>query len=152
MTIRRATLQDTETIAALNRAMAWETEQIRLEEDRTREGVKALLAEPRRGFYLVAESGGQLIGQLMITYEWSDWRNGDFWWIQSVYVSPEQRGSGIYRRLHEAVLEQARQAGDVCGIRLYVEEHNHRAQGVYQRMGMQKTAYLVFETDFVLRR
>jgi len=143
---------DEATIAAYNVAMALETEAMQLEAGRTRQGVLTLLREPDRGFYLVAEADGKLIGQLMITYEWSDWRNGNFWWIQSVYVEPGHRGKGVYQRLHERVVEMAQQQDGVCGIRLYVEQHNGRAQRVYEKMGMTKTAYLVYETDFVLQR
>ncbi|MBM3813651.1 MAG: GNAT family N-acetyltransferase [Acidimicrobiia bacterium] len=152
LTIRSAMAGDEATIAAYNVAMALETEAMQLEAGRTRQGVLTLLREPDRGFYLVAEADGKLIGQLMITYEWSDWRNGNFWWIQSVYVEPGHRGKGVYQRLHERVVEMAQQQDGVCGIRLYVEQHNGRAQRVYEKMGMTKTAYLVYETDFVLQR
>ena len=88
----------------------------------------------------------------MITFEWSDWRNGNFWWIQSVYVAPEARGSGVYRRLYEHVREAAVEAGNVCGLRLYVERANRRAQEVYQRQGMRAAPYEMYEVDFVIGR
>ncbi|MBK5294595.1 MAG: GNAT family N-acetyltransferase [Acidobacteriia bacterium] len=150
--IRRATLADAAIVAGFNTAMALETEHLHLDRHRTQLGVESLLAEPARGFYILAECGGVIAGQLMITYEWSDWRNGNFWWIQSVYVRPDCRGQGVYRQLYRWVLDQAREAGNVCGIRLYVEKDNQRAQQVYERMGMQRTPYQVFEVDFVLQR
>ncbi len=150
--IRRASLPDAATVAGFNIAMALETEHLHLDANRAQHGVESLLADPARGFYILAEVGGVIAGQLMITYEWSDWRNGNFWWIQSVYVKPDCRGQGVYRRLYEWILDQARREGNVCGIRLYVEKDNERAQQVYERMGMQRAPYQVFEVDFVLRR
>ena len=114
--------------------------------------MKALLGDRSLGFYIVAESGGAMVGQLMITYEWSDWRNGTFWWIQSVYVRPEDRGRGVFRLLYDAALRMARASGGSCGLRLYVEGDNARAQQVYERMGMRATSYRLFENDFVMRR
>ena len=101
--------------------------------------------DPAKGFYLVAESAGQIVGQLMVTYEWSDWRDGWIWWIQSVYVREDHRRHGVFRSLYEAVVEQARSAGNVVGIRLYVEKDNTRAQATYQRLGMYDASYLVLE-------
>lgn len=94
----------------------------------------------------------QLIGQLMITYEWSDWRNGVFWWIQSVYVDPAWRRRGVYRQMHDAVVLQAKADPKVCGIRLYVEQENHTAEAVYQRVGLARSAYKIYEEDFVLAK
>ena len=111
-------------------------------------GVRAVLGDAERGLYFVAESGGNLIGQMMVTREWSDWRNGWFWWIQSVYVKPEFRQHGVYRRLHEHVERTARATAGVCGLRLYVEHENERAQRVYERLGMARTTYRMFETDW----
>ena len=150
--IRRAGMADAADIAGFNAAMARETEHLELDPARVRAGVEAALADEAKGFYLVAETGGRPVGQLMITYEWSDWRNGNFWWIQSVYVEPASRGLGIYRRLYGAVREAAEMAGNVCGIRLYVERDNTRAQDVYRRQGMHATAYEMYEVDFVLKR
>ena len=110
----------------------------------------ALLKEPAKGVYFIAERGGAPAGQLLVTYEWSDWRNGNFWWVQSVYVAEQFRGHGIFRALFEHVEALARSRKDVCGLRLYVASHNSHAQGVYARMGMKKTNYEMFETDFVL--
>jgi ribosomal protein S18 acetylase RimI-like enzyme len=94
----------------------------------------------------------QLLGQLMITFEWSDWRNGVFWWIQSVYVDPVWRRQSIFRRMHETVMTTARASPNVCGVRLYVEESNNVAQAVYRKVGLTPSSYAIFETDFVLAR
>jgi GNAT superfamily N-acetyltransferase len=149
--VRPAEEPDAKTIAGFNQAMARETEHLELDPDRLLAGVRTLLRDPAKGFYLVACDGGAVIGQLMITFEWSDWRNGCFWWIQSVYVRPEARGRGVFGRLYRAVEEKARASGEVCGLRLYVEEENGRAQSVYAGLGMTATGYRMFEVDFVLK-
>lgn len=149
--IREAVLDDAEAIAAHNAAMARETEGIELPEARVRAGVRAVLKYPARGRYWVCERSGRIIGQVMVTYEWSDWRNADFWWIQSVYTVPDARGEGVYRALHEHVVREARLAG-ACGVRLYVERANSRARGVYARLGMQPAPYEMMEIDFVVVR
>ena len=146
--IRRATPDDLETIVRLNSAMALETEDRVLDPDTLREGVGRLLSDDIRGFYLVAESAGQIVGQLMVTFEWSDWRNAYFWWIQSVYVAPEFRRMGVYRLLERSVKSQALQKGDVCGIRLYVDRDNLVAQRVYTNLGMNHARYDLFEVEF----
>ncbi|MHB8387683.1 GNAT family N-acetyltransferase, partial [Metallibacterium sp.] len=110
-------------------------------------GVQTLLAQPARGFYLIAERAGARVGTLMVSYEWSDWRGGDFWWIQSVYVLPEARCGGVYRALHVATRTRAQSAGAV-GLRLYVEQDNTRAQRSYAALGMRRTAYALFEQEF----
>ncbi|MBW7906769.1 MAG: GNAT family N-acetyltransferase [Phycisphaerae bacterium] len=155
LSIRRATPADAELIAAFNQAMAAETEGRRLDGATLAAGVRAVLREPARGVYYLAERseglsarGGAVVGQLLLTYEWSDWRNGWFWWIQSVYVAPAARGGGVYRKLHEHVAALARAAGDVCGVRLYVDAGNAAAQAVYRRLGMTVTNYRLFETDW----
>ena len=152
LTIRPATASDAETIAAFNAAMARETEHIELDPKRLLDGVQAVLADRSKGFYTVAEAGGRVVGQMMITFEWSDWRNGVFWWIQSVYVDPDFRSQGVFKQLYGHVAGRAKSAGDVCGLRLYVERDNSRAQQTYQGLGMTKTPYEVYEVDFVLRR
>jgi ribosomal protein S18 acetylase RimI-like enzyme len=101
--------------------------------------------DEKKGFYTVAEEGERIVGGLMITFEWSDWRDGWFWWIQSVYILPEYRGRGIYRLLYEFVKELARTKQDVCGFRLYVEKENTHAQKVYERLGMEASYYLMYE-------
>ncbi|MCI0845950.1 MAG: GNAT family N-acetyltransferase [Chloroflexi bacterium] len=148
--VRRATVRDMDVLVEFNAAMALESEGKALDRRRLRDGVAALLDEDGRGFYLVAETEDRVVGQLMVTYEWSDWRNAHFWWIQSVYVASDWRRRGVYRSLHEYVLAEARNRGDVCGVRLYVDRDNHVAQQVYSNLGMDRSHYDLFEIDFVL--
>ena len=143
--VRPARASDLEALVAFNRAMAHETERKRLDAATVRRGVRRALADAGRGRYLVAERGGRVAGALLLTREWSDWRDGWFWWIQSVYVEPAQRRHGVYAALHRAVLSRARAARDVVGVRLYVERRNGRAQRVYAALGMRPAGYLVFE-------
>ena len=128
--------------------MAFETEGMTLDEALVRPGVGAVLADSSLGFYLVAEIAGRPAGQLMVTYEWSDWRNGLWWWIQSVYVPPEFRRRGVYTALHRHVTGEAKAAGGVCGIRLYVEQENAAAQQVYESLDMYRTRYHMYEVEF----
>ncbi|MFY4729725.1 GNAT family N-acetyltransferase [Nitrospira sp. BLG_2] len=152
--IRPARQDDVDTIVMFNVAMAFETESRRLDPATLRKGTLAILRTPRYGFYIVAElpedKSYKPVGQLMITYEWSDWRNGAFWWIQSVYVVPERRCLGVFRAMHNHILAKARADSRACGIRLYVERQNRTAQTVYQSVGLTPSAYTVFEQDFVL--
>ena len=127
-----------------------ETEQRKLNLARVNAGVAALLNDPAKGIYFLAELNGQIAGQLLITCEWSDWRNGNFWWIQSVYVKEEFREQGIFRALFEHVRKLATQRKDVCGLRLYMDSANATARKTYQRLGMKLTDYELFEMDFVL--
>jgi GNAT superfamily N-acetyltransferase len=154
LNIRRAGPEDVATIASFSAAMAHETEGRRLDLDRLHLGTIALIEAPARGFFIVAEleqaDDRQLLGQLMVTYEWSDWRNGAFWWIQSVYVDPAWRRNGVYRRLH--VVEMGKADQKMCGIRLYVARDNRAAQTVYRRVGLTPSMYDVYEDDFVLKR
>jgi ribosomal protein S18 acetylase RimI-like enzyme len=143
--IRLARRGDSSTIAAFNRAMALETEGKALFPRVIGAGVRRLLARPQSGFYVVAERRNQVIGALLITKEWSDWRNGDFWWVQSVYVLPEHRGRGVYRRLYRHVQALAARRRSVVGFRLYVDHDNAKARRVYRSLGMKETRYLVFE-------
>ena len=143
--VRSATAAEAGRIAGFNRALALETEGLALEEKTVAAGVVALMGHPERGFYLVAEVAGAVAGCLLITYEWSDWRNRMFWWIQSVYVKPEFRGRGVYSAMDEKVRALAAREGNVCGFRLYVHKGNARAQEVYRSLGMEETAYLVYE-------
>lgn len=145
--IRLAAREDIGHIAAWNVAMAWETEHKPLELATLQRGVTAVFDEPRRGFYLVAEREGTPVGCLLITYEWSDWRAGDFWWIQSVYVVEAARREGVFRRLYEDARQRAREAGAV-GLRLYVETENERAQRTYAGLGMARCQYAMYETEF----
>lgn len=152
MRIRRAEPGDAAVIARYNAAMALETEHLELDPARLLRGVEAVLADEAKGFYLVAENGGKLAGQMMITYEWSDWRNAVFWWIQSVYVEPGSRRQGVFRGLYRHALDQARSQVGVCGLRLYVETANEIARRTYEELGMNRAAYDMFEVDFVIRR
>lgn len=142
--IRHAECSDIAALVEWNVAMAWETEQKRLDPHVLMRGVTAIFDEPRRGFYVVAEREGRAVGCLLVTYEWSDWRNGDFWWIQSVYVVPEARRGGVFRALHTDVARRASDAGAV-GLRLYVETENRRAQSTYQELGMTECHYRMYE-------
>lgn len=141
-------MDDLEVIAQFNIALARESESLDLEPDRVRAGVEALLRDPARGTYFVAVSGNNLVGQLLITHEWSDWRNGDFWWLQSVYVRPDFRRRGVFKSLFAFVQSEADRAENVCGLRLYMEEGNDRAREAYGRLGMTETHYHVFERLF----
>jgi ribosomal protein S18 acetylase RimI-like enzyme len=143
--VRLATLDDAGALVAFNSAMALETERKQLLPRVIGAGVPALLRNPDSGFYVIAEAAGGVVGALMITKEWSDWRNGDFWWIQSVYVLPEFRRRGVYKRLYRHVEQLAARDPGVCGFRLYVDSGNRKAQAVYRALGMERTRYLVFE-------
>ena len=145
--VRRARLEDLDLLVEFNAAMARETEGKVLDLGLVRPGVEAVLRDEALGFYLVAERGGQVAGQLLITYEWSDWRNALFWWIQSVYVLPPHRRTGVYRALHGYVTSEAESAG-VCGLRLYVDQDNEAAQGVYASLGMGQARYYMYEVEF----
>jgi GNAT superfamily N-acetyltransferase len=149
--IRRAETDDAETLARFNEKMARETEDKTLDPEAIRAGVRSMLAAPERGFYLVAEreAGGEreVVGSLMITTEWSDWRNGTFWWVQSVYVAPEARREGVYTRLYARVKDLATAEDDVCGLRLYVEKDNAPARRAYETLGMTQTSYRMYEEE-----
>jgi len=147
LNVRAAQRGDIQHIAAWNQAMAWETEQKRLDPEVLARGVAAVFDEPRRGFYLVAEREGEPVGCLLVTYEWSDWRCGDFYWIQSVYVVEQARRGGAFRAMYEAVAQRARAAGAV-GVRLYVETENERAQRTYAGLGMERCHYFMYEAEF----
>jgi ribosomal protein S18 acetylase RimI-like enzyme len=146
--VRAATTSDIDFIVASNRAMAAETEDTGLDTQVLTRGITHLLRNPTEGFYLVAQSNHAPAGTLMVTFEWSDWRAGRFWWIQSVYVSPQYRRQGVYTALHAAVRERAGQDPLACGIRLYVEQENVTAQQTYQHLGMYRTHYQLFEELF----
>lgn len=148
MRIRDASPADAETIARFNSAIAEETEGKRPDPSVLRRGVERGLARPEMCRYWVAESEGQVVGQVMVTFEWSDWRDGVVWWLQSVYVAPAARRRGVFRALYEHVAALAKGDEDVKGLRLYVERENGRAQRTYEAMGMTPTAYLVFEHDW----
>jgi ribosomal protein S18 acetylase RimI-like enzyme len=145
ITVRRANPQDADAIVGFNRAMALETENVVLLEETSARGVAGLFANPGLGFYLVAEAAGEVVGSLMITTEWSDWRDGIFWWIQSVFVRPEFRRRGVYRNLYRFVQDMGSADRAVCGFRLYVERDNTTAQQAYKALGMEELDYVMFE-------
>ena len=146
--IREAMPDDGPVIADFNSRMAEETEGRVLDPELVGPGVMALLNESTKGRYWLAEHDGLVIGQIMITYEWSDWRNGMLWWIQSVYISQEKRRQGVFFTLYRHVESLARATQDVCGLRLYVENKNMRAQETYLALGMNRPDYQVMEIDF----
>jgi GNAT superfamily N-acetyltransferase len=143
--IRKGTVNDLAALVAFNQAMAMETEGKQLVSDTLSKGVRTLLESDTRGYYLVAEKGSEIVGSLMVTYEWSDWRNSDFWWVQSVYVKPENRRQGIYSALYTQVKSLAKSTAGVCGYRLYVEKENMVAQQTYQKLDMRESHYLMYE-------
>jgi len=145
--IRRATRDDAQSIARFNQVMARETEGKELNPERVLAGVYGLLEKPELGFYLVATHEDRIAGSLMVTYEWSDWRCGVFWWVQSVYVVPEFRRQGVYRSLYAHLKQLAEQTEGVCGFRLYVEKDNTRAQQTYESLGMLRCAYWLYEEE-----
>jgi ribosomal protein S18 acetylase RimI-like enzyme len=151
MLVRPANPADAPFIARFNASLARETEAIELDPARLLAGVAAALEDPSKARYLIAESASLPIGQLMVTYEWSDWRNGFIWWIQSVWVEPAFRSQGVFRALYRSLEAEARAAG-AAALRLYVETHNERAQRVYESMGMTRAPYFVYEKDFVVAR
>jgi len=145
MQIRKGQQADLSALVQFNQAMANETEELQLDEKILSKGVKTLLDHPEKGFYLVAEQAGEILGSLMVTYEWSDWRAKDYYWIQSVYIRPQNRRQGIYGKLYQAVKELAKQNGGAASFRLYVEQENSKAQQTYQALGMEQSYYLMYE-------
>ena len=143
--VRPARADDLDVLVGFSVAMARETEDYDLPVERVRAGMGALLADPARGRAFVVESDGAIAAALVLTVEWSDWRNGWFWWIQNVYVHPEHRRRGHYRRLHEHVRSLAARDPEVCGLRLYVEHHNGNAQRTYESLGMVDAGYRMYE-------
>jgi ribosomal protein S18 acetylase RimI-like enzyme len=145
MKIRLAENSDIARLVEFNQAMALETEGKNLDSQILQSGVSQVFDDDKKGFYVVAEDNAEIIGGLMITFEWSDWRSAWFWWIQSVYILPDYRGRGIYRRLYNFVKEFAQEKENVCGFRLYVEKENTSAQKVYENLGMEASHYLMYE-------
>ena len=145
MKIRIANLKDANAIAEFNGAMALETENKILDPEVLSQGVTSVLKKPELGFYIVAELNNKVVGCLMITTEWSDWRNGVFWWIQSVYIHPEHRRCGIYSKMYEYIKTMVSENSQICGFRLYVDQKNEIAQKGYVSLGMKKTKYLLFK-------
>lgn len=145
VSVRLAEESDCEAIAGFNKAMALETEGKELSEAVVAKGTKELFKKPDYGFYVVAEDGGEIVGSLMVTFEWIEWWNSVFWWVQSVYVKPEYRRGGVFKKLYEYIRREASERDDVCGLRLYVKKDNDRAQAVYKKLGMERTSYLLYE-------
>ncbi len=146
--ITEAQPEDLETLVGFNLRMAQETEGKALSADRLRAGCRWLLEHSNAGRVFIARCAGQAAGSLGLTYEWSDWRNGTFWWIQSVYVLPEMRRKGVFRCLYQHILDLAQAHPDVCGVRLYVEKNNLAAQRTYATLGMTETDYRLYEVEF----
>jgi GNAT superfamily N-acetyltransferase len=145
MNIRLAGKHDISSFIEFNTAMALETEGKHLDPNVLRPAVESIFDDKSRGFYVVAEDEGEIAGGLLVTLEWSDWRNAWWWWVQSVYIRPEARGKRLYSQLYDFVKERAVAAGDVYGIRLYVEHKNTHAQRVYEKLGMQQSPYLMYD-------
>lgn len=145
MNIRIATTNDIASLVEFNKAMALETEGKLLDTTIVRQAVESIFEDKAKGFYVVADEDGDIAGALLVTYEWSDWRNAWWWWVQSVYIRPEARGKRIYSLLYDFVKTHAAATGNVFGIRLYVENENTHAQRVYEKLGMQQSPYKMYD-------
>lgn len=143
ITIRPATPADEDTVVRYNAALAWETEGKTLNPATLRLGVRAGLTDPAKGFYVIAERDGEAIGQAAVTFEWSDWRNGWYWWIQSVYVRHDARRGGVFTELYRHLESLALADPTVIGIRLYVERENARAHATYRKLGFEDESYML---------
>jgi GNAT superfamily N-acetyltransferase len=144
ISIRKATIEDSAIIIDFQLKMAWETENMTLSYDIVTKGVNAVFSNPVLGQYWVAEDGNQVVASLLITNEWSDWRNANVWWFQSVYVMPFHRRNGIFRSMYMHIRNEAERTG-VAGLRLYVETNNSRAQKTYEALGMKREHYAMYE-------
>jgi GNAT superfamily N-acetyltransferase len=147
--IRNATRADVAFLADCNMAMAYESEKKRLDRDVLTRGIVAVFDHPERGFYVVAEHDAKPVGSLLITHEWSDWRNGGWWWIQSVYVLPEARRRGVFSAMYREVDSRARASEGVIGLRLYVEKENTGAQATYAALGMEPAYYSLYQKAYI---
>lgn len=147
MKIRRATIEDKDIIVKYNYNLAFETEDKKLDLDILAKGVKSILEDEHKGIYHICEIDGKIVGQIMYTYEWSDWRNGTFIWVQSVYVNKEYRGKGVFKSLYNHVKSMCDSDENICGIRLYVEIENHIAQKTYKSLDMEKCNYYMYEYE-----
>jgi len=145
LTIRAAVPTDIPTIVEFNCRLATETEGKTLDREIVTKGVTAALSDPHKGPYFVAEEYGQILGVSQITFEWSDWRNGWYWWLQSVYVRADSRGKGVFRALYDHICRLAKQDPGVLGLRLYVEIDNLDAQQTYRKLGMNRIDFLIFQ-------
>jgi len=145
MKIRLAEKPDARELVEFNQAMALETEDKFLDPQILQSGVESVFHDAAKGFYIVADDEGRIAGGLMVTFEWSDWRDAWFWWIQSVFIRSEYRGRGIYSQMYGFVKSLAAERGDVCGFRLYVESDNLHARRVYEKLGMEQSHYVMYE-------
>jgi GNAT superfamily N-acetyltransferase len=143
--IRKATLQDLETLIAFQQKLAFESEGISLDAENLTAGMSALLNDPHKGVYYVATDDQLIVGCHLITYEWSDWRNGMVWWLQSVYVVESHRNKGVFRVMYENIIRMIKADPSLIGLRLYVDKTNARAMQVYDAMGMNGEHYTVYE-------
>jgi GNAT superfamily N-acetyltransferase len=142
--VRKATPEDAPSIIDFQLKMAWETEHVSLDPDTVRKGVNAVFKDHSRGQYYISDDNGTVIASLLITYEWSDWRNCNVWWFQSVYVLPDYRRKGIFRKMFNQI-KQLAEEHDVAGLRLYVETRNSHAQKTYEALGMSSEHYSFYE-------
>jgi len=142
--IRNAVPSDASSIIDFQLKMAWETENMRLNPETVTKGVEAVFSDPSKGSYYVAETAGKVVASLLITFEWSDWRNCNVWWFQSVYVLPEYRRQGVFRKMYSHIKALAHKQ-DIAGLRLYVETGNSRAQKTYEALGMSSEHYAFYE-------
>lgn len=145
MIIRQAKITDAENIIAFQLAMAKETEQLELNHEILRKGVQAVFNDSAKGIYYVAENNNEILGSLLTTFEWSDWRNGNIIWIQSVYIKPEHRGKKIFSQMYNYIIELANSDENIKGVRLYVDNTNVNAQKVYESLGMNGEHYKLYE-------
>lgn len=145
LNIRKAVISDVDVIAENNYKTAFETENISFDKNTLLKGAKSVIEDESKGTYFLAEIDGKVVGQLMMTKEWSDWRNAEFWWIMSVYVEERYRRQGVFKSLFQHLSEKAKAAGDVCGLRLYVEKNNKAAQNTYSSVGMKESYYRIYE-------
>ena len=150
LTVRPATTADVPVIVEYNRRLARETEHLELDPAIVTAGVVAIITDAAgKGPYYLACDAADIVGQMQTTFEWSDWRNGWFWWFQSVYVRADARGRGVFRALYQHVRDEARAAGDVIGLRLYVERNNSVAQATYTRLGMEVIHFDLMQESWV---
>lgn len=145
ITVRTAQMSDHDIIALFNRNLASETEGKSLDPATVHAGVHAILSDRAKGIYYVAEIEARVVGQLMVTYEWSDWRNGTFWWVQSVFVTPECRGQGVFTALMKHLTSETKRDAGCCGMRLYVHHDNRGALTTYRKFGFTKLDYQLYE-------
>jgi GNAT superfamily N-acetyltransferase len=149
VTVRLARPSDEDAFVRGTMGNAWETEQLRLDETVVRRGVRKMLADPVKGLCFAAEEDGAVVGTTYVTFEWSDWHDAWYWWIQSLFVAPDRRGQGVYSAMYAFIQDEARRRGDVRSIRLYVEKANEKGLRAYRGHGMEELPYLVFEQKLV---